>query len=346
MPHRTRCLVLTGGSAADGPYGIDKLGTLGYEIAEVEPAGHRLHRKARDVIEHRIGMPIDKTLRSAPRAWKSSLVLAFLEREALTAAALARHGVPPYANRPLVMICCWLADELRQIPAERRRRAAARYKGVDLTIVFSENQTDILVDAGFPEGSVEAVPFGFADETFTHQAFQTRTPSITAVGFDRGRDYATLMEAVRGTNLRVDLYCKPENIAGLHLPDNVQFHGVVPFDRYRQAISSAQIVAVPTHEMAYPSGQTVALEAGATGACLALTRTPALSEYFTDDTALLCAPGDVQSWREALLRAAEDPELREGLGAAAARDIRSRFTYTHMWKRVDFLLRERGWVSN
>lgn len=346
MPHHTRCLVLTGGSAADGPYGIDKLGTLGYELVEVKPASHRLHRKMRDVIEHRTGLPLDKTLRSVPRARNSDLVLAFLEREALTAAALARRGVPPYANRPLAMICCWLADELREMSSENRRRAAARYQGVDLTIVFSENQIDILVDAGFPEGSVEAVPFGFADETFTPQPFDSRTPSITAVGFDRGRDYATLMEAVRGTNLRVDLYCKPQNIAGIPLPDNVEFHGVVPFDRYRQAISSAQIIAVPTREMAYPSGQTVALEAGATGACLVLTRTPALSEYFTDDTALLCDPGDVQYWREALMRAAEDSELREGLGAAAARDIRSRFTYTQMWKRIDDLFRDRGWVSS
>lgn len=346
MPHHTRCLVLTGGFAADGPYGIDKFENLGYELVEVKPASHRLHRKARDVIEHRTGMPLDKTLRSTSRAWKSDLVLAFLEREALTAAALARRGVPPYANRPLAMICCWLADELREMSSENRRRAAARYQGVDLTIVFSENQIDILVDAGFPEGSVEAVPFGFADETFTPQPFDSRTPSITAVGFDRGRDYATLMEAVRGTNLRVDLYCKPQNIAGIPLPDNVEFHGVVPFDRYRQAISSAQIIAVPTREMAYPSGQTVALEAGATGACLVLTRTPALSTYFTDDTALLCDPGDVQYWREALMRATEDSELREGLGAAAARDIRSRFTYTQMWKRIDDLFRDRGWVSS
>lgn len=345
MPHHTRCLVLTGGSAADGPYGIDKLGTLGYELVEVKPASHRLHRKARDVIEHRTGMPLDKTLRSVPRARKSDLVLAFLEREALTASALARRGVPPYAHRPLAMICCWLADELREMSSESRRRAAARYRGVDLTIVFSENQIDILVDAGFPEESVVAVPFGFADETFTPQPSHARTPSITAVGFDRGRDYATLMEAVRGTNLRVELYCKPENIAGLDLPDNVHFNGVVPFDRYRQAISTSQIVAVPTREMAYPSGQTVALEAGATGACLVLTSTPALREYFSEDTALLCTPGDVQSWREALLRAAEESELREGLGAAAAHDIRSRFTYTQMWERVDALFRDRGWVG-
>lgn len=346
MPHHTRCLVLTSGSAADGPYGVDKLGALGYELAEVKPAGHRLHRKARDVIEHRTGMPMDKTLRSAPRAWKSDLVLAFLEREALTAAALARRGVPPYAHRPLTMICCWLADELREMPAENRRRAAARYKGVDLTIVFSQNQIDILVDAGFPDGSVEAVPFGFAEETFTPQPFHARTPSITAVGFDRGRDYATFMEAVRGTDLRVDLYCKPENIAGLHVPENVHFHGVVPFDRYTQAISSSRIIAVPTREMAYPSGQTVALEAGATGACLVLTRTPAQSEYFSDDTALLCPPGDVEAWRLALLRAAEDSELREGLGASAANDIRSRFTYSQMWKRIDGLFRDRGWVND
>src|SRR5699024_4672275 len=102
-----------------------------------------------------------------------------------------------------------------------------------------------------------------------------------AVGFDRGRDYRTLMDAVRGTELQVDLYCGEGNLRGIDVPRNVTFHGVVPYDEYRKVISTAGLVAVTTHSMEYPSGQTVALESAATGACVALSDTRALGEYFS-----------------------------------------------------------------
>lgn len=341
----TRCLVLSGGSVADGPYGIDHLRDFGYQLVEVHPAGNRLHRKVRDVIEHRSGMPWDRTLRSIALARSSDIVLAFLEREALTAAAFSRRGLAPYGGRPLAMLACWLADELREMPADLRHRAAARFKGVDLTIVFSANQIDILVDSGFSEGSVEAVPFGHSPELFPYAPRSDRTMSVAAVGFDRGRDYATLIDAVRDTPVEVDLICSPGNIVGIDLPENVRFHGMVPFGRYREVLSTAQVIAVPTHERAYPSGQTVALEAGATGACLVITSTPALREYFSPDTALLCPPGDVDAWRTTLLEAAGNADLRARYGDAAASDISTRFTYRQMWQRIDELFRKRGWVS-
>ncbi|RKX00390.1 hypothetical protein D9C01_12660, partial [Corynebacterium diphtheriae] len=59
---------------------------------------------------------MDKTLRSVRKAWHSDLVLAFLEKEALSASWAKRRGMMPYAGRPLVMIACWLADELQRMP--------------------------------------------------------------------------------------------------------------------------------------------------------------------------------------------------------------------------------------
>lgn len=43
-------LVITCGRAADGPYDIDKLTELGYELVDVPDAKFPLHAKARDVI--------------------------------------------------------------------------------------------------------------------------------------------------------------------------------------------------------------------------------------------------------------------------------------------------------
>lgn len=336
-------LVLTGGLARVGPYGIDKMRDLGYELLEVEPAGSRAHRKVRDVVEHRLGQPVDKTVRSLRLAARADVVLAFLEKEALSAAWAKRRGVRPYAGKPLVMLACWLADELRRMGRDERDAVVRRYRGVDLTMVWSSNQVDVLEDAGFPAGSVVAIPFGYAPGLFPAADPDSRA-GVVSVGSDRGRDYPTLLEAARGTGIRIDLYAGPGNVNGADLPDEVTFHGRVPYARYRQIVSTASVVVVPTHELAYPTGQTVALEAAGTGACLILTDTPAMREYFTDATAIMVRPGDVAGWRDALRLVDADPELRRDLGERAGEHVRSGFTYLQMWQQVDALLRQRGWV--
>lgn len=340
-----RILVLTVGSARNGPYGIDKLQDLGYELFESSPARTKLHRKLRDVVEHRIGFPVDKTLRSLPQMAKIDAVLAFLESEAILASALKRRHIIPYARRPLAMFACWLADDLRKLPEEQRLAYAKRYQGVDLTLVWSENQLDILTSSGFREESVAAIPFGFAPELFAPVSQSRKTNDIVSVGLDRGRDFPTLVEAVRGTELTIDLYCHLSSNQIDTLPPNVRYHGKVPYEEYRKVISQTKIMVVPTKEMSYPSGQTVALEAGATGACLVLSDTPALREYFSEDTAFLVPPGDIGAWQDALLGMTNNPSLRARLGSAAAHMIQEKYTYIQMWRKVDELFRDRGIIS-
>lgn len=60
------------------------------------------------------------------------------------------------------------------------------------------------------------------------------------------------------------------------------FHGRVPFTEYRRLVDTASVVTVPIHALAYPTGQTVALEAAGTGACLVPTDTPAMRENCPD----------------------------------------------------------------
>lgn len=340
-----RCLVLFEGRASLGPYGIDMLEDFGYELVEVPPAETRLHRKLRDVAEHRLGVPLDKTLRSAHKVSGVDVVLAFLERQALAASWLKVHHVPPYSSKPLAMLACWLADELRTLPADDRRATARRYAGVDLTMVWSTNQIDILADAGFRPDRVEAISFGFAPGLFPFVDPLERDSTIAAIGSDRGRDYPTLLRAVGGTDLAMSLYCRDDNLEGALLPHGVRFLGTVPFEEYRAVLSRVGVVAVPTKVMAYPTGQTVALEAAASGVAVVLTDTPAMREYFPEDAAMFVAPGDSDGWRTALRSLRDDDELRAELGRRGAQHVRSQYTYQAMWRQVDLLFRSRGWVS-
>lgn len=337
-------LVISDNRAADGPYGIDRLQDLGYLLFQAEALRSRRAKKLRDVVEHRWGRPVDMAVRSARPARRVDVILCFLEQYAMVPSALKARGIAPYAGRPLAMIACWLADDLRRLEAAERRALARRYRGVDLAMVFSANQKDVLCDAGLREEAVEPISFGLAPEQHEPTDFAVRSDRIAAVGFDRGRDYRTLMDAVRGTELQVDLYCGEGNLRGIGVPRNVTFHGVVPYDEYRKVISTAGLVAVTTHSMEYPSGQTVALESAATGACVALSDTRALGEYFSASTALMLPVGDVDAWRRGLSSAMVQPELRRTIGAAAQADVRERFTYRNMWERVDALFRARGWV--
>lgn len=339
----SRILVLTGGRASVGPYGVDKMEDLGHALLEVAPAHSRVHRKVRDVIEHRSGRPIDKTIRSLTKVPRADIVLAFLEREALAASWAKANGMPPYSRKPLVMFACWLADELQTMPDDQRQDVVRQYRGVDLILVWSRNQIDILVNAGFSRDRVEAVSFGFAPELFPVASAEHRN-GMVAIGSDRGRDYPTLLAAVRGSGLLVDLYTGEGNIRALDVPDEVTCHGPVPFDEYRRLVAGAAVVVVPTRTMAYPSGQTVALEAAATGACVVVSDTPAMREYFSDKTAVMVRPGDVNGWRSALEQIAQDEVAQRGLGERAQTDVRSRFTYLQMWQEVDAIFRSRGWA--
>ena len=166
---------------------------------------------------------------------------------------------------------------------------------------------------------------------------------MVAIGSDRGRDYPTLLEAVRGTELAVDLYCREGNLEGAEPPAGVRFLGTVPFDGYKELLRRVSVVLIPTKVMAYPTGQTVALEAAATGATVVVTDTPAMREYFSEETAMLVAPGDVQGWRDALRRLRDDQQLCRNLGMRASQHVRSRYTYLAMWQQVDGLFKARGW---
>jgi glycosyltransferase involved in cell wall biosynthesis len=175
---------------------------------------------------------------------------------------------------------------------------------------------------------------------------EERDIAVLAVGQDRGRDYRTLVEAVRGTDLRVDIVCKPQNVAGLDVPPNVAVHAPVTLPAYRSLLRRAQVVAVPTVELAYPTGSSVALESASTACCVVVSDTAAMRELFTDrQTARLVGVGDVEGWRTLLTELRDDAAERRRLGDAARRDVEQRHNADVMWTEIADVLRRRGIVA-
>ncbi|QRZ61211.1 glycosyltransferase [Rothia sp. ZJ932] len=329
-----KCLVLTKGSAHLGPYGIDKLKNFDFEITEKKPAEHKLHVKIRDFFEHRYNTPIDKTIRSLFLAYQSDVVLAFLENEALFASWMKSKGIKPYADKPLAVLVCWLADDLEKMSPSQAQKEVRKYSGVDLFFVFSQNQVEILARHGIPKDKIKSVNFGFAPGLFSTRNFHLRSGNMVAVGVDRGRDYNLLVNALKGTDIIIDLYTKPEVYASLPQSSQIIFKGLVTYDKYREILATAKAVIIPSKLMAYPSGQTVAIEAGGTGAPVLISQTPALSQYFNSTNSLQYTPGDEEDLREQLIRMDSDDALRESLSQEIGRDMHSNFTYEQMWQTI------------
>lgn len=325
----------TNGAAAL-PFGAEKLRDAGFTI--VNP--HRAHTqgmftKLRDVIEHRTGTLVEDGLRGT--GTRADVVLAMFENNAWFPLRLRLLKVPPYAGALMVVVICWAAEEMRHQGPEPRRRTAARLNRADLLFVLSENQIELLAGFGVDHSKLHAIPFGIEAEFFA-QTTSTPRDGIIAVGQDRGRDYSTLAAAVAGTGLEVSVYSRPENLRGLALPPEIRPMGTVPKTAYSDALRTAVAVVVPTHDLAYPTGQTVALEAAAAGALVVTTGTEAMEEYFThQETALLSPPGDAQSLRDNLLRVGHDPTL--GAIAQAGHDmVHRRFTTSTMWSAIERVL--------
>jgi glycosyltransferase involved in cell wall biosynthesis len=324
------------------PYGVDALETCGIRLAGVRVPGGRAARKARDVVEHRLGYPVAPTVLGAPAARRAGLVLALLERQGMAAGLLKRAHVPPYGRTPLVVWSCWLADDLRAASPEERRQLVRRVQAADLVTHLSRHETGILVDAGLSEDQLFPVTYGVSHR-FYSPGPEPRDLDLLAVGQDRGRDYATLLEAVRGTDLTLDVVCRPDNLDGLDLPANVRVHPPVPLPAYRALLRRAKVVAVPTRDLAYPTGSSVALEAAASGASVVVTGTLAMSDYFEDRVNARLVPlGDVEGWRAVLTELRHDPAEVVRLGAAGRANVVERFNADRMWRELARVLRERG----
>jgi len=297
--------------------------------------------KARDVVDHRAGFPVMQTVRATRQAFRSDLVLALLEHRGYLASMWRARGLPPYSRTPVALMTVWAGERLRTADPEGRRRLARRLRGADLISHFSKYESSVYADAGVPPDRLLHLPFGVNHRYYT-PGNGVRDIPVLAVGQDHGRDYATLVAAVAGIEVPVLLVCPKERVDRLVLPQNVLRRDPVPLREYRALLRRAQVVAVPTFDLAYPTGQSVALEAAASGCAVVVTETRAMKEYLTSDDALLVPVGDVAGWRDTLREITGDQELSARLGQRARRLVEERFTSDRMWSEFATALAKRG----
>jgi len=287
----------------------------------------------------RLGAPFVQTLAAAPRLVRSDAVIAVFESQGNFLAGLRGLRLWPFTRPRLVVVACWLAMDAPKFSPGRLRAYRWMYRGVDRLVYFSPNQTEVYRDVlGIPEERLSFVPFGIDHEYFTPQDVDEEG-YVLAVGRDKGRDWATLFDAVRGTDLDLRVVCRPEDVAGHDVPANVTVLGVVDRSTYRELTAKARAVVVATRPLAYPTGQSVTLESMAMGKACVVSDTPAMAPYLRDGIdAVLVPPHDPEALRAALHQVVDDPDLRKRVGAAARDAVDHRFNAPAMWREVAGLL--------
>ena len=253
-------------------------------------------------------------------------------------------------NKPrFVIYNTFLANALK-----RNRRGISGFitrkaiKNLGMIVCTARAQIQPLIDEGFAPEKIKFVPIGIDAKYFAHfsvpdvDRLQTsgteRSRYILSVGRDLGRDYKTLFEAVKNLSVKVIVATKPEAIAGLIIPNNVEICFNVPYEKMLALYRDALFVITPLKAVDNPSGSETSgqygyLEPMATGKAVIATDKSVVRDYIEHEkTGLLVPPENHAALRAAIQRLLAEPRLAMRLGRMAQQKVLAEFTSEH-WAR-------------
>ena len=247
--------------------------------------------------------------------------------KALDATLLVTH-------RPLITAWCAMIAQLRgvkvrhlafaftfsELPTGLRLRMMKRaYASVDRFVCFSgieRRRYAKLFDIPIEKIDVLRWSVGEPD-------FDADEPPIIpgdylcAIGGE-GRDYATLVEAMRGLpDLKLAIVARPANVAGLDLPDNVIVKTNIPLSDVWNITHNARLMVLPLSDTEVPCGHGTLIMAMQLRVPCIVTESLAMTDYVhPGKTALVCPPGRPQAMAATVRQLWDDEATRRSLIAA------------------------------
>ncbi|TMK25454.1 MAG: glycosyltransferase [Actinobacteria bacterium] len=181
-----------------------------------------------------------------------------------------------------------------------------------------------------------------ADGDFVAAAADAHDGDYVFAGGGTGRDFPTLIEALRGTDVPLRIVTFSGATLGWpgELPDNVHVEWAMPPASFLERIASARVVVVPLRDPRSDFGQTTVVQALSLGKPVVTTRSPGVVDYVRDGSeGFLVDAGDAAGYRAAVLRLCEDDELRRACGVRALKRARGS-SYASFADRMEKLCRE------
>ncbi len=204
----------------------------------------------------------------------------------------------------------------------------------DAIVSPSLAQCDFLRKVGLPENKNHYVPYGIDYEFYDKD---TRVSEISgryifSSGRDVGRDYKTLIDAVRDLPVKLVVASSPRNMEGVgELPQNVEVRYLKRTETPPLARGSEFVViaTIPEHKTVGSdcSGQYSLLESMSYAKAVITTERATLFEYFNDGKdGLVVPPHNVPKLREAIMSLWQDSQKTKTMGEAGRSKVRSQFT--------------------
>jgi glycosyltransferase involved in cell wall biosynthesis len=233
------------------------------------------------------------------------------------------------ARRDLVLISVWISRGKKAMFVHPLG-AHSHFKSI---VFASSAQMEIARQRlGVPAHKAVFAPQP-ADERFWKPDGRPVENLICSVGSEQ-RDYRTLVEAVRGVdvraeiavggivlrtgNLEADLSPALGPLISADLPPNVEVRQQLDHQALRDMYARSKFVVVPTEDVDFDAGVTVIAEAMAMGKAVIVTRTFGQRDLVREgETGLHVPPGDPRALREAIERLLRDPAEAERMGRAA-----------------------------
>lgn len=220
---------------------------------------------------------------------------------------------------------------LERLDGTRRRLLAASLRAADAIVCFAAAQrARLLEQTGASPARVHVALLG-VDARF-YAASLRDDGYVLAVGRDLGRDYRTFAAALRGIDAPAVLVASPRNLVGVDLPPNVEVRLDVSALELRDLYEGATCLVVPTRSQEFSlgadcSGQTVLLDAMASGKVVVASERTTLADYVEEGVTALSVPAEDPAALADRVRAVlDDVELRRRVGAAARRRVEERHT--------------------
>lgn len=233
-----------------------------------------------------------------------------------------------------VVLCLDLTNWLRRHHGWRRRIRAQLLRQADAIVCVSTAQLEFFHrEARFPLEKLHFIPFGSDIAFFSpRNKLNGSHRYVLSVGRDLARDYATLIQAIRGLDIPVKIVTSPRNLRGLEpLPPNVEVLFDVSFVDLRELYAGAAFVVIPIQGDDYLygsdcSGQTVLLDAMAMGKAAIISERPYVHDYVSyGKTGIAVRPEDPPELQRTILDLWRDPERAIGMGQEARRLAEEKF---------------------
>jgi glycosyltransferase involved in cell wall biosynthesis len=206
-----------------------------------------------------------------------------------------------------------------------------------------------------PGERVVFTPFMVDDQFFSPQADsqvdgqleieQLAEPLICSAGLEF-RDYPTLLEAVRGLDVRVVLAAaspwskRPDNSAAWQIPENVLVRRFNQYD-LRRVYAASRFMVMPLYQVDFQAGVTAILEAMAMGKAVICSQISGQTDVIVHgETGLYVSPGDPLALREAIQFLLDHPQEAERMGKNGRRRVHTEMNLDRYAQRLSHYVRK------